>query len=57
VHLKEYSSKNEEALIGEGEMMWKEFIELCNAVGGTESSKKKILPPSIGMCKTMHRKY
>jgi len=36
VHLKEYSSKNEKALLGEGEMKWKEFIDLCREVGGTE---------------------
>lgn len=36
VHLKEYSSKNEKALLGEGEMRWKEFINLCEEVGGTE---------------------
>lgn len=36
VHLKEYSSKNERAIIGEGEMKWREFINLCETVGGTE---------------------
>lgn len=36
VHLKEYSATNEEALIGEGEMKWKQFFELCEAVGGTK---------------------
>ena len=36
VHLKEYSSKNEKAILGEGEMKWKEFINLCETVGGTE---------------------
>ncbi|MEM2091984.1 MAG: sugar phosphate isomerase/epimerase [Candidatus Bathyarchaeia archaeon] len=36
VHLKEFSSRDERALIGEGEMMWKDFIELCKTVGGTE---------------------
>ncbi|MBS7606344.1 MAG: sugar phosphate isomerase/epimerase [Candidatus Bathyarchaeia archaeon] len=36
VHLKEYSSRNEKALIGEGEMRWREFIDLCRTVGGTE---------------------
>jgi len=36
VHLKEFSSKNEKALIGEGEMKWKEFFQLCETVGGTE---------------------
>jgi len=36
VHLKEFSSKDERALIGEGDMKWKEFFSLCETVGGTE---------------------
>ena len=36
VHLKEYSSTNPKALIGEGEMKWREFLKLCETVGGTE---------------------
>jgi len=36
VHLKEYSATDENAIIGEGDMKWKEFIELCQTVGGTE---------------------
>jgi len=36
VHLKDYSSKNEKVLLGEGEMKWKEFINLCETIGGTE---------------------
>jgi len=36
VHLKEYSSVNEEALVGKGEVPWREFFELCESVGGTE---------------------
>lgn len=36
VHLKEYSSRNENALLGEGEMKWREFINLCETIGGTE---------------------
>jgi len=36
VHLKDYSSKNEKALLGEGEMKWKEFLKICESVGGTE---------------------
>jgi len=35
VHLKEFSSTNDRALIGEGEMKWKEFFSLCETVGGT----------------------
>ncbi|HLE74519.1 MAG TPA: sugar phosphate isomerase/epimerase [Candidatus Bathyarchaeia archaeon] len=36
VHLKEFSSKNERALIGNGEMKWREFFSLCETIGGTE---------------------
>lgn len=36
VHLKEFSSKNKYALLGEGEMKWQEFFSLCETVGGTE---------------------
>ncbi len=36
VHLKEYSSVDGEALVGEGEVPWREFLGLCEAVGGTE---------------------
>jgi len=36
VHLKAFSSVNEKALIGEGEMRWKEFFSLCETIGGTE---------------------
>ncbi|MCS7113593.1 MAG: sugar phosphate isomerase/epimerase [Candidatus Bathyarchaeota archaeon] len=36
VHLKEYSKKSEKVVIGEGEMRWREFIDLCLDVGGTE---------------------
>lgn len=36
VHLKEYSSTNKQALIGEGEVKWKELFNLCETIGGTE---------------------
>ena len=36
VHLKEYSSTDENALIGEGEIRWEEFFSTCETVGGTE---------------------
>ena len=36
VHFKEYSSVDGEALVGEGEVPWREFLGLCDAVGGTE---------------------
>ncbi len=36
VHMKEYSSTNKDALIGEGEQPWAKLIDLCRKVGGTE---------------------
>jgi sugar phosphate isomerase/epimerase len=36
VHMKEFSKTNKDALIGEGEQPWKELIEICRTVGGTE---------------------
>ncbi len=36
VHLKEYSSTDDKALIGEGEVKWPEIFELCETVGNTE---------------------
>jgi sugar phosphate isomerase/epimerase len=36
VHLKEFSASNELAVIGEGDMRWREFLKLCETIGGTE---------------------
>lgn len=36
VHLKEFSSTNDKAILGEGEVKWKEFLSLCVAKGNTE---------------------
>ncbi|MHC4738771.1 MAG: sugar phosphate isomerase/epimerase family protein [Planctomycetota bacterium] len=36
VHVKEFSKTNDKALIGEGDVCWKAFFALCEAVGGTE---------------------
>ena len=36
VHVKEFSKKNDKALIGEGDVSWKAFAALCRAVGATE---------------------
>jgi len=36
VHLKEYSSTNDKALIGEGEVRWDDVFKICESVGGTE---------------------
>ncbi|OYT28229.1 MAG: sugar phosphate isomerase/epimerase [Thermoprotei archaeon] len=36
IHLKEYSSTDKNALIGEGEVKWLELFKLCETIGGTE---------------------
>jgi len=36
VHLKEYSSTDDKALIGEGEVQWEKVFEICESSGGTE---------------------
>lgn len=36
VHLKEYSATNNKALIGEGEVKWKEVFDTCESIGDTQ---------------------
>jgi len=36
VHLKEHSATNPKAIIGEGDMKWKQFFKLCETIGGTK---------------------
>jgi sugar phosphate isomerase/epimerase len=36
IHLKEYSSSNPNALIGEGDVNWHNVFEKCESVGGTQ---------------------
>jgi sugar phosphate isomerase/epimerase len=36
VHLKEFSSSNKNALIGEGDIPWGDIFRLCESIGGTE---------------------
>jgi sugar phosphate isomerase/epimerase len=36
VHLKEYSSTKDTALIGEGDIRWDDVFRLCESVGGTQ---------------------
>jgi sugar phosphate isomerase/epimerase len=36
VHLQEYSKTNPNALVGQGDVNWKAFFALCQAVGSTE---------------------
>lgn len=36
VHIKEFSTKNNKALVGEGDINWERFIKACNEKGNTE---------------------
>ncbi len=36
VHLKEFSSTNPKAILGEGEVKWEEVLRVCATTGGTE---------------------
>jgi len=36
IHLKEFSSTNDKAILGEGEVNWKEVLDLCERGGKTE---------------------
>ena len=36
IHLKEFSATNKKALIGEGDVKWKEVFEVCETTGGTQ---------------------
>jgi sugar phosphate isomerase/epimerase len=36
VHLKEYSATNKKALIGEGDVKWKDVFEVCESTAGTQ---------------------
>jgi sugar phosphate isomerase/epimerase len=36
VHLKEYSATNNKALIGEGDVKWKDVLAACESTGGTQ---------------------
>ena len=49
IHLREFSSTNDRAIIGEGDIKWKELFSLCQTIGGTEwyvvEQGSKTLPP------------
>ena len=36
IHIKEYSPTNKKALMGEGNVNWKEVFEVCESTGGTQ---------------------
>jgi sugar phosphate isomerase/epimerase len=56
VHLKEYSAKNKNAILGEGDLDWKTIFSICETTGGTEwyiiEEEKDIYPPmkAVEMC-------
>jgi len=53
IHLKEFSKTNKNALIGEGDVKWKDVLSLCETTGGTEwyiiEEEKEGLPPIIAV--------
>jgi len=57
IHLKEYSATNPKALIGEGDVPWKELLEVCETIGGTEwyiiEEEKDAYPPLVGVEKSL----
>jgi sugar phosphate isomerase/epimerase len=52
IHLKEHSASNPNALIGEGDIPFKEIIRVCRDIGGTEwfilEEEKDAYPPLVG---------
>lgn len=53
IHLKEYSATNKKAIIGEGDINWKELFAVCETIGGTKwyiiEEEKDIYPPLVGV--------
>jgi sugar phosphate isomerase/epimerase len=53
VHIKEYSETNKNALIGEGEVRWRQILRLCRTIGGTKwliiEEEKDAYPPLEGI--------
>lgn len=53
VHLKEYSTTNPKALLGEGDVKWIELFKLCRTIGGTKwyiiEEEKDAIPPMEGI--------
>jgi sugar phosphate isomerase/epimerase len=52
IHIKEFSRTNKNAMIGEGDVNWKEVLSLCETTGGTEwyiiEEEKDVYPPIVG---------
>jgi sugar phosphate isomerase/epimerase len=53
IHLKEYSTTNPKAMIGEGDVKWPEVFRLCHTTGGTKwyiiEEEKDAVPPLEGV--------
>ena len=62
IHLKEYSSKDAKALVGDGEVDWNEVFRLCEAAGATQwyivEYESDAYPPleSVARCRQNLRK-
>ncbi len=57
IHLKEFSSTNENAILGEGDVPWKEVLAFCETQGGTEwyiiEEEKDTYPPIEAVSKCL----
>ncbi len=53
IHLKEFSTTNKNAMIGEGDVKWAEVFKLCRSIGGTRwyiiEEEKDAYPPMEGI--------
>jgi sugar phosphate isomerase/epimerase len=62
IHLKEYSTTNKNAVLGEGDIPWEELLTLCETVGGTKwyiiEEEKDVYPPlkTVELCYKNFRK-
>jgi sugar phosphate isomerase/epimerase len=49
IHIKEFSKTNKKAILGEGDVPWKEVFRICETTGGTEwyiiEEEKDVYPP------------
>jgi sugar phosphate isomerase/epimerase len=56
IHIKEFSKTNKKAILGEGDVPWKEVFHVCETTGGTEwyiiEEEKDVYPPlqCVEMC-------
>jgi sugar phosphate isomerase/epimerase len=63
IHLKEYSASNPKALVGEGDVDWKEVFRICETTGKTEwyivEYESDLYPPleNVRRCRENLRKF